>query len=45
MEVRRSADHCKPMVDIGIWIIRGPEVELGFDHLRGLQVNDMSAAV
>jgi hypothetical protein len=45
MEVRRSADHCKPMVDIGIWIIRGPEVELGFDHLRELQVNDMSAAV
>ena len=28
MEVRRSADHCKPMVDIGIGIIRGSEIEL-----------------
>jgi hypothetical protein len=28
MEVRRSADHYKPMVDIGIGIIQGPEIEL-----------------
>jgi hypothetical protein len=28
MEVRRSAAIGKPMVDIGIEIIRGPEIEL-----------------
>ena len=28
MEVRRSAAIGKPMVDIGIGIIRGPEIEL-----------------
>ena len=44
MEVRRSAVIGKPMVDIGIGIIRGPEIELVSIHSSSVELRQSKRA-